>query len=347
MLGNDADVEGSTLAVSQFSVSGISATFAAGSTATLAGVGSLTLSAEGDYAFTPAANFSGAVPTVTYTVSDGSATSTSTLNVDVAPAADAPTLLVNGATVTGSTTTTMDLPAGTGLTVDWYDEIQAVDAAKAVNTSALEAAVEASTATSRSTATDVAVASLDEDDAYRYTGYVHLEAGHAYRIGGYRDDTLLVRIGGETLINAGFNQWGTIAGSTLTVTTSGYYSLEVIAYNGHGIGSLDLGLSVDGGATVDLNTANFRLFPDASSIASSGKFFGSLVPNNDGGYYPATPTGEDHETLRLGRITASLNDTDGSETLAITLSAIPAGATLTDGTRTFTATAGTTIASVS
>lgn len=41
-------------------------------------------------------------------------------------------------------------------------------------------------------------------------------------------------------------------------------------------------------------------------------------------------------------ISAVLVDTDGSETLSVTISAVPVGATLTDGTNNFTATAGTT-----
>ncbi|WP_179107118.1 cadherin-like domain-containing protein, partial [Variovorax sp. KK3] len=36
--------------------------------------GHLTINADGSYAFTPAANYSGAVPTATYTLSDGGAT---------------------------------------------------------------------------------------------------------------------------------------------------------------------------------------------------------------------------------------------------------------------------------
>ena len=346
VLSNDSDVEGSALSVTQFTVSGVSGTFTAGSTATISGVGTLTMGSSGSYTFTPAANHSGSVPTVTYTVSDGSATSTSTLDVTVTPVADAPTLVVNGTTVTGSTTVTAPLPTSSGLTVAWYDEIAGVNTTNAVSLTAVEAAVEASTATTTSTTTNVTVASIDEDDAYRYTGFIYLEAGHSYTIAGYRDDTLLVRLGGETVYNVGYNNWGSLTGSTLTVTASGYYSLEVIAYNGNGVGALDLGLSVDGATALALNTTNFNLYPTASSITSGGTFIGDLVPNNDGGYYPATPTGEDHEFITLGSIAASLNDTDGSESLAVSISAIPVGATLTDGTRTFTATAGTTSVNV-
>ncbi|WP_173861749.1 cadherin-like domain-containing protein, partial [Pseudomonas sp. FW305-33] len=47
-------------------------TYAAGDTATIANVGTLVLAANGAYTFTPATNYNGAVPTVSYTVTDGS-----------------------------------------------------------------------------------------------------------------------------------------------------------------------------------------------------------------------------------------------------------------------------------
>ena len=46
-------------------------TYAPGAAATIAGVGTLTIAANGAYTFTPVADFSGAVPAVTYTVTDG------------------------------------------------------------------------------------------------------------------------------------------------------------------------------------------------------------------------------------------------------------------------------------
>ncbi|WP_170288749.1 cadherin-like domain-containing protein, partial [Pseudomonas moorei] len=58
-------------------------------TATIANVGTLVIGANGAYTFTPDANYNGAVPTVTYTVTDGSgADVTSTLNISVTPVDD-------------------------------------------------------------------------------------------------------------------------------------------------------------------------------------------------------------------------------------------------------------------
>ncbi|MGC1174446.1 tandem-95 repeat protein [Polaromonas sp.] len=54
----------------------------------------------GQLVFTPAANFNGAVPTFTYTVTSGGATETANVNVTVTPVNDAPTLTASAANPT-------------------------------------------------------------------------------------------------------------------------------------------------------------------------------------------------------------------------------------------------------
>ena len=99
VLGNDTDPDsGSSLSVTQFVVNGVS--YAPGATAVLNGVGTLVMDAAGAYTFTPVANWNGSVPSVTYTVSDGDLTATSTLAITVSPVNDAPTAVVPGAQVT-------------------------------------------------------------------------------------------------------------------------------------------------------------------------------------------------------------------------------------------------------
>ncbi len=82
------DAEHNTLTVTGFTVNGT--TYNAGQTATIAGVGTIVINANGGYTFTPDANWNGDVPQVKYTVSDGTDSTTSTLDIDVLPVNDAP-----------------------------------------------------------------------------------------------------------------------------------------------------------------------------------------------------------------------------------------------------------------
>ena len=84
------------------------------------------------------------------------------------------------------------------------------------------------------------------------------------------------------------------------------------------------------------------LYAGSDDLVASGTQLGGFVANNDGGYYPVDILGSDGSWISLGSISASLVDNDGSETLVVAISAIPVGASLTDGTHTFTATAGST-----
>ena len=89
VLTNDSDVDNDTLTVSQFVVGG--QTYTAGSTATIANVGTLVINSNGNYTFTPVANYNGTVPSVTYTVSDGKgANASAKLDITVTPVNDAP-----------------------------------------------------------------------------------------------------------------------------------------------------------------------------------------------------------------------------------------------------------------
>ncbi|MBV7550700.1 cadherin-like domain-containing protein, partial [Pseudomonas sp. PDM26] len=88
VLSGTSSVDG-PVSVVNFSIDGVTGTFNAGQTATITNVGTLVIAANGAYTFTPAANYNGAVPTVTYTVTDGSGTDdTSTLNISVTPVDD-------------------------------------------------------------------------------------------------------------------------------------------------------------------------------------------------------------------------------------------------------------------
>jgi hypothetical protein len=92
LLAGDSDPDGDTISVSQFSVAGDPAVYAAGSSATISGVGQIAIAADGSYTFTPAADYNGPVPVITYTLSDGfGGTDTATLTLTVTDVNDLPT----------------------------------------------------------------------------------------------------------------------------------------------------------------------------------------------------------------------------------------------------------------
>ncbi|WP_217653776.1 DUF5801 repeats-in-toxin domain-containing protein [Marinomonas polaris] len=96
VLSNDSDLDGG-LTVASFTVNGVSYDVDAitpvavvikdGTGDDAKEVGSLTLRADGSYEFVPTANWSGDVPTVTYTTSTGESAD---LDINVVPVADAP-----------------------------------------------------------------------------------------------------------------------------------------------------------------------------------------------------------------------------------------------------------------
>ncbi|MGU9866588.1 Ig-like domain-containing protein [Kluyvera ascorbata] len=89
VLTNDRDLDGDALRVTQFSVQGV--TYQAGEFVSLAGVGLFTLQADGRYAFVPVNDWNGAVPDVTYSVTDGNSNgqASNLLRITVQPGQDA------------------------------------------------------------------------------------------------------------------------------------------------------------------------------------------------------------------------------------------------------------------
>ena len=113
ILSNDSDLDGDGVLVDVFSVAGIVGTYTAGDTAIIAGVGSLTLNPNGSYTFVPVLDFNGAVPQVSYTITDGFLSDTATLDITVDPINDAPVAADDTDTVDEDTTLTV--PAITGV----------------------------------------------------------------------------------------------------------------------------------------------------------------------------------------------------------------------------------------
>jgi CshA-type fibril repeat protein len=80
VLTNDTDVDpGTTLSVTQFSytINGTTYTQTAGpGVVTLTGIGTIIVNTTGAYTFTPSGSYTGTVPHITYTISDGTSTDT-------------------------------------------------------------------------------------------------------------------------------------------------------------------------------------------------------------------------------------------------------------------------------
>ncbi|WP_223533208.1 beta strand repeat-containing protein, partial [Pseudomonas sp. BF-R-30] len=113
VLTGTSSVDG-PVSVVNFTIDGVSGTFTAGQTATIANVGSLVIGANGTYTFTPAANYNGSVPTVSYTVTDGSGSNvTSTLTISVTPVDDSFSDLSESVTTNEDTAVTGSVLTGT------------------------------------------------------------------------------------------------------------------------------------------------------------------------------------------------------------------------------------------
>ncbi|WP_157991692.1 VCBS domain-containing protein, partial [Caldimonas tepidiphila] len=92
VLANDSDADLDALRLTAFTVAGSTHAVADGASVEtgLPGVGTLRVGSDGSYLFTPAPDYSGPVPLVSYTVSDGRASATATLSLFIVPVNDAP-----------------------------------------------------------------------------------------------------------------------------------------------------------------------------------------------------------------------------------------------------------------
>ena len=115
LLVNATDVDGDALSITSYAIAGITATQSVGSPVTIPNVGTLTINADGGYEFTPANNYTGAIPVVTYTLTDGTATDTSTLTLIMSGIVD------GNETNTVTEDTTLTVAASAGLLVNASD----------------------------------------------------------------------------------------------------------------------------------------------------------------------------------------------------------------------------------
>nr|WP_280524917.1 Calx-beta domain-containing protein [Marinomonas communis] len=332
VLANDNQVGAKVVS---FSIEGSSVIYNAGDEAVITqdgeSVGTVQLNEDGSYSFTPTTHWSGEVPTITYTTNTSAS---STLDIDVEAIADAPVF------------EEVDSTSGTeGLTLSTWSNVTAGDynygnGLNALQLSAL-VAVQSAIAVTTEVDVDAVVAQQDvvQGTLSTITGYIYLEAGSEYSFSGAADDGFYVKVGADIVADAQWNGGApnnSIDGS-ITVTQSGYYPIEIAHHNENGPGNYSVFLSVDGGAALEINSINFDLYPSAEVVL---ELDANVVLFN--GHYVVFGENEgcENSSIELEKFTVSLQDTDGSESIAsVTVSGAPEGTVLTDGSNTVTLTA--------
>lgn len=91
LLSNDFDADGDSLVITGFTLSTQPLVGQPlGSPVAIPLVGTLQVNANGSFSFTPLPNYHGPVPVITYTISDGSSSASTTVSIDVTPVNDPP-----------------------------------------------------------------------------------------------------------------------------------------------------------------------------------------------------------------------------------------------------------------
>jgi surface adhesion protein len=257
---------------------------------------------------------------------------TGTIKIDITPVADAPSLSVADNSV-----------KSTGLIKEVWTGLPLGTDGSGAATGTLKSVIDgAGKPNSSDTVTNVqSDGSVTAGTASKTSGLIYLEAGKTYTFSGTGDDSLLVTLGGKNVAATTWGAGGTLNGS-FTPTTSGYYTLDIYHHNQSGPGSYDVNLSVNGSAAVDLSSAGVPLYTGVADLAASGVTVSDLHGTSGEGYYEGYKLNEAAEgtSVHLSAIKTALTDIDGSESLSVKISGIPAGSVLTDGAgHTFTASA--------
>ena len=320
VLANDTDIDSSSL-----SVTGASASH-----------GSVTINQDGTLTYTPDANYGGS-DTIVYTISDGDGgTSSASVTVGITPVADAPLLSLDASS---------GHPAATGLTVQTWTGLALGSNGNGINPDTLQSVIDAAGAPASTSSTNsVSNGSVSAGTATKVSGLIFLEAGHTYTFAGVGDDSIRLVVGGTKVAEATWSGSSGKFSGTFTPSESGYYTLALYQHNQSGPGNYSLTLSDNGSPAQTLGTGSALLYHDGSELTAAGERLADLAGSNGQGYYQVYGLNEGREdsSIPLSKVNAALVDTDGSETLKVSIGSIPLGAVLSDGTFSFTAGAGKT-----
>ncbi len=260
----------------------------------------------------------------------------SVLTIDVTPDADAPNLV----TVTPG----LSLPQQDFNVTSWTNVVVGSDNGQGVAGQVLIDAIEALDLEdgSQSTTTnvqDTASGATAADEAVLVTALVYLEAGTSYDFTGRADDSLAIKIGGTLVDEARWgNGRGDIKGDAFVPTSSGFYPIEIYHHNQSGPGNFNVDVSINGQTAVDLSNSNLYVVSDSAALDAVDVRTSELKEVDGVQFYETYEVNEGLQdtAIPISEIRASLTDTDGSESLAVTLKGLPIGAVLSDGANSIT-----------
>ncbi|MFD1384522.1 tandem-95 repeat protein [Rhodanobacter aciditrophus] len=293
-------------------------------------LGTVTLNEDGTITFTPKANVSGDIE-IQYTVQDAAGnTSTATATVTVTAVADAPVIA----------TSSDDSSSAQGISYSFWTGVDSSTYGGNGGTPEQLAALVDSYSSVPPVGSGVvqSIPNLDNIATGTLavaTTYVYLEAGSNYSFTGSADDTFYVKVGGDVIAEAQWDNGNSgVESQVLTVSESGYYPVEIAYHNEDGNGYVNLGIKIDGGDSQEFGTSTLSMYP-TSVIPGVGE----AVYEDDGvtvDHYLMLNAGYEDQAVQLESFTINLADTDGSESLSTVISGAPAGTVITIGDDEFT-----------
>jgi surface adhesion protein len=300
------------LTVTGFSIGGTP--YAAGSEVAIDKVGTFKLAQDGTYTFNPVTNWSGSVPTVTYTTNTGA---TDTLAITLKPVSDTPTVSLSdrawsiGADAQSVGTASQNASTSKLGNGEWHSD-------NALN--GVKDKIEVNTGKTYGVNTNDLVIELERnagDPSNLYTNVTGATKGSVYKL----EFDYSARVGNESSSDIKV-MWGDQVVAVISGDTVGLKHYSFL-------------LPVDTTGTKQLNF-----------VATDTSSMGGVLDNIS--LSTANNVGIAGHSILLSSIDAKLTDTDGSETLKVVIKDIPVNAVLTDGItgHTFTATAGSTTADV-
>ncbi|MCS0455510.1 tandem-95 repeat protein [Vibrio diabolicus] len=260
----------------------------------------------------------------------------STLTIDVNPIADKPNLI--------AVTHENSLPQQEFNVTTWSNVQVGSSDGMGVNGETLISAINAldeadGTRLSLANVEDLGTNATLANEAVLVTSLVYLEAGSSYDFVGQADDSLAIKLGGTLLDQA---RWGSdsgdIKGASFTPSVSGFYPIEIYHHNQSGPGNFNVDVSINGQAPVNLSNSSLYVVSDESALEATDIRTSELQEVNGVAFYETYQLNEGLQdtAIPLSEIKASLNDTDGSESLKVTLTGLPVGAILSDGSSSIT-----------